>query len=67
MANPHIAQPLALPAALQELQGFNRHAEGALRRVEAANGDPAAYFSAVEQAVDAYEGASQQVHPRGTK
>ena len=46
---------------MQELQGLNRHAEGALQRVEATGSDPAAYFSAVEQAVGAYETASQQV------
>ena len=53
--------PARSPA--QELQGLNRHAEGALRRVEGAGGDPAAYAAAVEAALGAYEGASQQVRP----
>jgi hypothetical protein len=49
-----------VPPSLQELQGLNRHAEGALRRVEAAGGDPVAYAPAVEAALGAYESASQQ-------
>lgn len=50
-------------ASFQELQGLNRHAEGAMRRVEAAGGDPVAYAPAVEAALGAYESASQQVRP----